>query len=419
MSKESSKEKPRLIITTDSEIDDKCSMVRFLSYVNEFDNQGIISVNSRYQKDGHGEIWIHEMIDTYGKVYDNLLKNDQDYPSPEKLHSITWQGMVDRAPIYADSPPYRDTKGSELIIEKLLDNDPRPVYISMWGGGTMVAQVFWKIKNYYSAANFEKAVKKVRMYFIWYQEIGNGGGQWLRDNIPQAQNIWDNQFNGTWNYRPRSDQPYEDLLGEKWMTENITTNHGPLGEKYFSMKRGLYVSEGDTPSFLWVIPNGLRSHENPSYGGWGGRHKSIGANQWNPACDDEDEKKPMWRWMPAVQNDWAARLDWCVKEYEEANHHPEVIVKGEVDRKVSPGEEIILDATKSYDPDGDELNFKWWQYYDADTASTRIDINNTDSPQASFVVPEESGKEIHVILEVEDTGEPPLTSYQRLIFYVE
>ena len=411
--------KPRIIITTDSEIDDRCSMIRFLSYTNEFDVEGIISVNSQWQKDGHGEIWIHEMIEKYGEVYENLIKHDQDYPTPKELHSVTWQGMVDRAPIYADAPPYRDTKGSELIIQKLLDDDTRPVYISMWGGGTMMAHALWKIKNHYSAAHFEKAINKVRMYFISYQEKGTGGGQWLRDNVPEALNILDYQFVDTWNYRPRKDQPYEELLGEEWLTKNIKTNHGPLGAEYYHMHDdSLYVSEGDTPSFLWVVPNGLRSLENPAYGGWGGRHENIEDNQWQDAKDDGDEKKPMWRWMPAVQNDWAARVDWCVKDYEQANHHPVVEIAGELDRVVNPGDEISLDASNSSDPDGDKLEFNWWQYYDADSCEEKIKINNSNSARASFIVPDNPGQKIHIILEVKDNGSPPLTSYQRIIFSI-
>ena len=297
-------QKLRLIITTDSEIDDKCSMVRFLSYANDFDVEGIISVNSRYQKDGHGELWIHDMIDRYAEVYDNLIKHDKDYPTPHHLHSVTWQGLVDRAPIYADAPPYRDTKGSDLIIEKLLDDDPRPVYVSMWGGGTMMAHALWILQHHYSAADFAKAVAKVRMYFIWYQELGTGGGQWLRDNIPQAQNTLDDQFNGTWNYLPRKHQPHEDVMGGEWIAANVTEHHGPLGAAYPQVGSKPYVCEGDTPSFLWVVNNGLRSHERPDFGGWGGRHENIGANQWLDAKDDGDRHKPMWRWTPALQNDW-------------------------------------------------------------------------------------------------------------------
>lgn len=46
-------DKPRVILTTDGEIDDECSMVRFLLYTNEFDVEGIIASSSQYHWRGH------------------------------------------------------------------------------------------------------------------------------------------------------------------------------------------------------------------------------------------------------------------------------------------------------------------------------------------------------------------------------
>ena len=40
--------KPRIIATTDGEIDDRCSMVRFLLYANEWDIEGIIYCSSKF-----------------------------------------------------------------------------------------------------------------------------------------------------------------------------------------------------------------------------------------------------------------------------------------------------------------------------------------------------------------------------------
>jgi len=412
--------KPRVIITTDSEIDDKCSMLRFLLYTSDVDVQGIVSVNSKWQKDGHGEIWIHEMIDNYATVHKNLLLHNPAYPDPHHLHSVTWQGMVDRAPLYAAGPPYRDTKGSDLIIDKLLDDDPRPLYVSMWGGGTMVAHALWRIRHDFSPADFEKAAEKARLYFIDYQEFGTGGGKWLRENMPQVQNILDYQFCDTWNYRPRRRQPHEAYMGEDFLVKYVKSGHGPLGSEYYVMGNGLYVSEGDTPSYLWLVDNGLRSHERPDFGGWGGRHRNIGANQWNDAQDDGDDRKPLWRWTPATQNDWAARLDWCVKPYAEANHPPQVALDGPLDRTVSPGETVRLDASATADPDGNDLTFSWWQYHDAGTVQARIGIDGASTRDAArFTVPNEPGRQIHVICEVTDNGEPPLTRYRRLIFSIK
>ena len=48
-------EKPRVIVTTDGEIDDQSSMIRFLMYSSDYDVAGIVQVNG-VQKDGHSKI---------------------------------------------------------------------------------------------------------------------------------------------------------------------------------------------------------------------------------------------------------------------------------------------------------------------------------------------------------------------------
>jgi hypothetical protein len=122
-----------------------------------------------------------------------------------------------------------------------------------------------------------------------------------------------------------------------------------------------------------------------------------------------------WRWVPAAQNDFAARMDWCVKEFKEANHAPVAKVKGALTRDVKAGETVKLAATAT-DPDGDKLTCKWWQYADADSAAATVIIINSGSLEnASLVVPDEPGKQVHIILEVTDNGVPPLVGYQRVI----
>jgi len=59
------------------------------------------------------------------------------------------------------------------------------------------------------------------------------------------------------------------------------------------------------------------------------------------------------------------------------------------------------------------LNYKWWQYKEADTYSGAIKINNPISAKTSFRVPDniQKGETIHVICEVSDDGVPRLTGY--------
>jgi len=125
--------------------------------------------------------------------------------------------------------------------------------------------------------------------------------------------------------------------------------------------------------------------------------------------------KPMWRWFDAIQNDFASRADWCVMPFDQANHPPVVKLNHARDLKVRPGDSVPLNAKGTTDPDGDALTYRWWQYEEADSAESRVTITDASTQQASFVVPSESGKQVHIILEVTDNGTPPLARYQRVI----
>jgi len=407
----SENEKPRVIATTDGEIDDRSSFIRFLLYTNDFDVEGIIATNSIWQKHGHGTNWILEEIDAYGKVHDNLLKHDPGYPGVEYLKSVVKPGNEDVNKLHKVGADC-DTEGSDHIISILLKDDPRPVWTLAWGGTNTIAQALWRLKESYSKEDFEKAVDKIRIYAIAEQDSTI---QWIKNNVPEAMLILDYQFMVI-NYQHEG-HPYSDheIFSENWLTRNIKINHGALGEMYPQT----YQSEGDSPSFFHLINNGLRSLENPAYGGWGGRHVNVSNNFWRDAGDDGDDKKAMWRWLIAISNDFLARMNWCVKSFKEANHPPQAVVDGKLDRDVKPGEKVNLSAEGSTDPDSDNLSFKWWQYSDADDVETAISISNpTSKSNASFAVPDEIGKKIHIILEVTDDGTPNLKHYQRMIFTI-
>ena len=131
--------------------------------------------------------------------------------------------------------------------------------------------------------------------------------------------------------------------------------------------------------------------------------------------------KPIWRWSEAFQNDWAARADWCVKSYDEANHQPIVKLAHAHDLKVRPGEKVSLSAKGTTDPDGDDLTYHWWQYQEADTYNGAVEIVDAGRQDASLKVPSDvgEGKTIHIICEVTDNGSPPLTRYQRVVVEIE
>ena len=86
---------------------------------------------------------------------------------------------------------------------------------------------------------------------------------------------------------------------------------------------------------------------------------------------------------------------------------------------VKPGDTVRLDASGSFDPDGDNLDFHWWYMPESGTWDGDIAVIDQDSAIAGVAVPEDaSGKTIHIICEVRDSGTPFLTSYRRVILNV-
>src|SRR6185437_10263150 len=149
--------RPRVIVTTDGEQDDLASMHRFILYTNDLDVAGIVQTSSRFHHAGNaaavppissvtwlGSDWIHAIIRNYAAAYNMLKANDPRYPTPDFLHSIVKVGNISDVGEFATN-----TEGSDWIKAILLDNDPRPVYISVWGGTNVVDAALRSIRDRY------------------------------------------------------------------------------------------------------------------------------------------------------------------------------------------------------------------------------------------------------------------------------
>lgn len=120
------------------------------------------------------------------------------------------------------------------------------------------------------------------------------------------------------------------MVDNPWLDEHIRSK-GPLGAQYPKFE---YLMEGDTPSFLYLINNGLGVPEKPDWGSWGGRyefytpppHKRLLEPETRPFWTDADDEvlgvdghwhtsnhATIWRWRTAYQNDFSARMDWTIK----------------------------------------------------------------------------------------------------------
>jgi len=443
-------EKPRVVVLTDiaNEPDDEESLVRFLVYCNEFDVEGMIATTSVWLRDKVRPEKIRERVDAFGRVRANLLKHAPGYPSPAYLHSVTKAGLPEFGMKGVGGG--KGSEGSHHIIEVVDRSDERPVWISVWGGTNCLAQALWEVKNTRSQTELDAFVAKLRVYTISDQD---DSGRWLRTTFPKLFYIvtpssvdYREYYKATWT-GISGDRRYQngpmhkfELVDNPWLEANVIEGHGPLGVLYPKLE---FIMEGDTPSFLGLISNGLGSRTSPAYGGWGGRYvlyQSYAETRriWTNAegCQDTvvaengaaytTAQATIWRWRQAYQHDFAARMDWCVAPlYGKANHNPVVVFAGDSSKAVAhmtvkPGQTLSLDASETYDPDGDNLAYRWFGYGEAGTYQGPIEIQKYATPTARMMVPKaSSGKTIHLILEVRDDGAPSLYSYRRIVLEVQ
>ena len=257
-------EKPRVIIMTDGEVDDRSSMVHLLLCSNEVDILGIIQANSFSQPKGHSvDGWLEKQMEHYAVVYPNLKAHADGYPDPAILKSRCFLGDEDESHIVVqgngmnrfpgdevkiDPVLWDETPGSKAIVETLLDENPAKVYLLAWGGGNTAAKAFQILKDKHSAADYHRAVSKAVMYNIWYQD---GAGNYIETYHPGVTMLLSYGFLDTWAY------------GALAYSEDFVTNHlkrdNPLMQDYVND----YINEGDSPSFFHMLGNGLRSYEEP------------------------------------------------------------------------------------------------------------------------------------------------------------
>jgi hypothetical protein len=467
--------RPRTIVTTDPELDDQNSLVRFLLYSSEVQTEGLIYASSQFhwRGDGNGtlfsapnreysrgglnlcpctswrwkpgERYIDEAVDIYAQVYPNLRVHDAAYPTPELLRSKIREGNVE-----FDGDTSKDTPGSNLIKAVLLDDLGGPVYIQAWGGQSTIARALMSIAaQYQGSPEWPRIREKVSRKAI-IQAFGdqdNTNATYIKPEWPDIE--FRQMATATWGYGARGvvRPEFAQYLSAAWTREHVSTV-GPFGAfyrvwrdgkqmvpgdvfDYFGLdlpveelkakgfrvwtppqEKGAWISEGDTSTFMNLIDNGLRAHEHPSYGGWGGRNApdrdATGATPRDYATA---------RWFEFAQRDFAARLKWTVtSRVADANHEPRVAVTSGLNLSAAPGSTVRLTATAA-DPDGNGLTSTWWHYADAGSYPGRITFSSATALTTTFDVPADAtmGQTIHVVLQVTDNGTPALTSFQRVI----
>jgi hypothetical protein len=443
-----------LIVTTDigQDPDDQQSMVRLLHYANEFTLLGLVAnadANYEHEPPVLKDSVLHALIDAYAKIEDNLRVHDVHYPTATYLRSIVKRGCAGNGtevPVADYVGEGHDTEGSDWIIETVR-NSTVPVRISIWGGAADLAQALWKVRATASAEELRHFIQKLRVYFIGQQDSSNA---WIIEEFPEvwivlgldpAGDKWASGYRGMFLGGDLS------LTSRAWLHRHVI-GQNPLASQYPDEaytggdERNPHraLKEGDTPSWLFFLRNGLNEPDRPDWGGWGGRYQEVRPHffrdavdtVYHPALDtiEVSARATVNRWRPAFQQDFAARVQWGVKPYEKANHAPVPVVRSLAGDTatvvaVAPGQTLRWDATDSYDPDGDSLRFAWYVYEEAGTYRpadpTSLFVGATDQPTVALRVPESAqpGDTVHVTLEVNDDRELSLTGYRRLVLWVE
>ena len=524
--------KPRVVITADPELDDNNTLIRAILYSTDFQIEGLVYAGSTFHWKGDGkgttqyipgreytrldlcpctswrwasdEHFIDDIVGAYAAVYANLKVHNASYPSPAELKSKIKWGNVSFEGDYS-----KDTEGSNLIKSLLLDDQPGPLYVTAQGGQSTIARALKSIHDQYANTPQWEAIRDKVSQKLIVIPSGDQDGTYARYIQPNWPEVTERQLSTMdFGYFVRKVLAPEDqvYVSAAWTRENISTQ-GPLGAMYrvwgdgkqmvkgdrtdyFGLsgytgdqlkhmgymvwmppqERGSFIGEGDTPTFLNLVDNGLRAYENHHWSGWGGSSRSsnvpavgLGGAQATPASPDDPgvaiglapagstaNENPKTatatappaasspgdsgpqpisatnvaanaRFFAAAQNDFATRLKWSVTpKFSEANHEPKVRIKGPSEVSVRPGSTARLEGEVS-DPDHNAVKVTWWQDNAASTYSGEVLFSDQSALSTSFRVPSDAlpGHTIHVILEATDNGTPPLTRYQRLIVRID
>ncbi|KAK7752143.1 hypothetical protein SLS62_005887 [Diatrype stigma] len=440
--------------------DDSMSFVRLLAHSDMFSIEGVVAVTSWWLNSTTAPEALKTIVNKYETVRPNLQTHtDGEFPPASYLIPRIKSGPKTYGLFAIDALEAggQISDGAKLLIDAV-DSSQSRLYVQAWGGVNTLAEALWHVRKTRNAQDLTEFVSRVSVYTISDQD---NSGQWIRTEFPNLRYIvsvhgW-NQYNqaswlGIASTSPEGG-PDPSLVSNEWLAEMIQI--GPLGEEYPDV---VYTMEGDTPTMLFNMQNGLNVPEHPEYGGWGGRYTPVtmGGQVFSNAADSvvgmdgntySSSQATIWRWREAYQNEFAARMQWTLRargNASDSTHPPLVVVNGSCgvapyEVEAQPGTSLTFDAAGTWNQDtkGTKgLEYSWIQYKDVTfSPSNKVGVWNVTVPddsgglRAIVDLPsfEESCIEVlnagyrvcqvyHLVLEVKNiAGDIPMTRYKRIV----
>lgn len=353
-----------------------------------------------------------------------------------------------------------DTPGSDLIKAVLLDNDDAPVYLHAWGGQSTIARALKSIEDEYEgtprwSAIREKVIRKAVIHPSGDQD--DTYANYIRPHWPEIRyRMTLDPVNLSYFAAEVVSAEDARYFSASWTQSNISAR-GPAGSFYrvwgdgrqmvagdkfdyfgFAGKgadelrregynvwtpikpKGSFIGEGDTPTFLNLIDNGLRGYLDNSFGGWGGyldpAPSFVSMREFRRPYSTP-ARAPTHPFLAAAQRDFAGRLAWSqASSYRAANHHPIIELEIPATLSVEPGAAVPLKARWG-DPDGNQVSLTWWLLEGKGGRFQKLAIDQKTDGSAVFVVPDtvKPGDRLQIVAEATDNGTPALTRYEKVV----
>ncbi len=244
--------RPRVLVSTDiggTDFDDFQSLVHLLVYADAVDLEGMIASPwgaARNRKEN-----LLKIIERYEVDFPNLKTYSSRYPTPDALRALTKQGGTDSADLRGWG---ERTEGSDWIVRCAKRDDPRPLWLLVWGGIDDLAQ----------ALHDDPSIKsKLRVYFI-----GGPNKKWSTtayDYIAREhRDLWIIEANSTY-YGWFEGGNQEGDLGRAAFIPAHAKGRGALGDYFANIATN--VKMGDTPSLGYILG---ALPEAPHSDSWGG-----------------------------------------------------------------------------------------------------------------------------------------------------